>query len=224
MVATALLAFVRANLPTPPVRLLEIGAGDGALARALVAAGYEVVAINPGPAGPDVRPVSLHELDEPAGSFDAAVAITSLHHVEPLADSLRRLAQLLAPGGVLVLDEFDVGAFDERAAAWWLRQRQTLGAAERASAKELVDEHLAHLHRSSGSSPGSSRTFRSERRSTAPTSTAGTSTSPSAPTKKSRSRAPRSPRSAHDCSRGETRNRALARALVRDRGAPAGSL
>ena len=31
MVATDLLAFVRANLPAPPVRLLEIGAGDGTL-------------------------------------------------------------------------------------------------------------------------------------------------------------------------------------------------
>ena len=28
MVATELLAFVRANLPAPPMRLLEIGAGD----------------------------------------------------------------------------------------------------------------------------------------------------------------------------------------------------
>src|SRR4051812_31638030 len=31
MVASDLLAYVRANLPAPPVRLLEIGAGDGAL-------------------------------------------------------------------------------------------------------------------------------------------------------------------------------------------------
>ena len=146
MVATELLAFVRANLPAPPVRLLEVGAGDGALARALAQAGYEVLAIDPEPAGADVRPVALHELDEPAASFAAAVAITSLHHVEPLDDSLGRLAQLLEPGGVLVVDEFDVGAFDERAAAWWLRQRHALGAAEHASAEELVGEHRAHLH------------------------------------------------------------------------------
>ena len=35
MVANELLAFVRANLQAPPVRLLEVGAGDGALARSL---------------------------------------------------------------------------------------------------------------------------------------------------------------------------------------------
>ncbi len=146
MVAAALLAFVRANLPAPPVRLLEIGAGDGELARALADAGYEVLAIDPNPAGEDVRPVALHELDEPSGSFDAALAVTSLHHVEPLEDSVRRLGDLLEPGGVLVVDEFDVAAFDEQAAEWWLRQRRSLGRADNVSAEDLVGEHRAHLH------------------------------------------------------------------------------
>ena len=146
MVAVELLAFVRAHLPAPPLRLLEIGAGDGALARALADAGYEVLAIDQEPTGAEVRRVALHELDEPSASFDAAVAVTSLHHVEPLQDSIGRLAQLLKPEGVLVVDEFDVAAFDERAAAWWLRQRHALGAAEHASAEELVGEHRAHLH------------------------------------------------------------------------------
>jgi SAM-dependent methyltransferase len=140
------LAFVRANRPAPPLRVLEIGAGDGALARALAEAGYEVLAIDPQPAGTDVQPVALHELDEPSPSFDAAVAVTSLHHVEPLESSLARLAQLLEPGGVLVVDEFDIGAFDKRAAQWWLRQRHALGAADQANPEELVGEHRAHLH------------------------------------------------------------------------------
>src|SRR5436190_19807666 len=103
MVSTDLLAFVRANLPSPPVRLLEVGAGDGALARALAQLGYDVLAIDPDPAGADVRPVSLHELDEPHASFGAAVAVTSLHHVQPLEGSLTRLAELLEPGAVLVV-------------------------------------------------------------------------------------------------------------------------
>jgi SAM-dependent methyltransferase len=146
MVAPDLPAFVRANLPAPPSRLLEVGAGDGGLARALGDAGYEVVAIDPEPRGAEVRPVALHELDEPAASFDAALAVTSLHHVEPLEASLGHLAELLAPGAVLVVDEFDVAAFDTPAAEWWLRQRRELGAAEDSSAQELVDEHRAHLH------------------------------------------------------------------------------
>jgi SAM-dependent methyltransferase len=111
-------AFVRAVLPAPPARVLEIGAGDGTLADALAAAGYDVVAIDPASESPAVRRVALHELDEPP--VDAAVAVVSLHHVEPLGESFARLGALVRPGGVLVVDEIDFERFDERAARWWL--------------------------------------------------------------------------------------------------------
>jgi SAM-dependent methyltransferase len=143
---TDLLAFVRASLPPPPARVLEIGAGDGELAQALRDDGYGVLAIDPEPRGNDVQPLALIELDNAAVPFDAAVAVTSLHHVEPLEASIARLAEVLAPGAVLVVDEFDVGTFDEPAAEWWLRQRQALGGAPEKSAAELVTEHRAHLH------------------------------------------------------------------------------
>lgn len=137
---------MRANLPAPPARLLEIGAGSGGLALALRAAGYEVVAIDPGSESDGVRPVALADLDEPAGSFAAAVAIVSLHHVDPLEESCRRLGELVEPGGTLVVDEFDVGAFDVTAAAWWLEQRAALGDPPAKTAEELVAEHRDHLH------------------------------------------------------------------------------
>jgi SAM-dependent methyltransferase len=139
-------AFVRANLPEPPARVLEIGAGAGRLARALRAAGYDVVAIDPDPASDDVRAVALADVDEPAGSFAAAVAVVSLHHVDPLEDSFRRLGELVEPGGTLVVDEFDVGAFDLGAAAWWLEQRRALGEPQPETAEELVAEHRESLH------------------------------------------------------------------------------
>ena len=146
MVAADVRAFVRANLPAPPARVLEVGAGEGDLARALRAAGYDVVAIDPEPRGDDVRAVALHELDEPAASFDAAVAIVSLHHVEPLEESCARLTALLRPGAMLVVDELDVRAYDERAAGWWLRQRAALGARAGRTADELVADLRSHLH------------------------------------------------------------------------------
>jgi predicted RNA methylase len=76
MIAADLLAFVRASVPAPPSRLLEIGAGDGELARTLAEAGYGVLAIDPEPRGAAVRPAALHELDEPSASFDAALAVS----------------------------------------------------------------------------------------------------------------------------------------------------
>jgi SAM-dependent methyltransferase len=139
-------AFVRANLPEPPARVLEVGAGDGRLARALRAGGYDVLAIDPKSESDDVRAVALVDLDEPAASFAAAVAVVSLHHVDPLEDSCRRLGELVEPGGTLLVDEFDVAAFDLDAAAWWLAQRGALGEPQPASAEELVEEHREHLH------------------------------------------------------------------------------
>jgi SAM-dependent methyltransferase len=146
MVFTELRAFVRANLPEPPARVLEVGAGAGDLARALRASGYDVLAIDPKSDSDDVRSVALADLDEPAASFAAAVAVVSLHHVDPLEDSCRRLAELVEPGGTLLLDEFDVAAFDVGAASWWLEQREALGEPQAKSAEELVTEHREHLH------------------------------------------------------------------------------
>jgi len=146
MASADLRAFARANLPEPPARVLEIGAGSGRLARALRAAGYDVVAIDPGSDSDDVRPVALVDLEETDGSFAAALAIVSLHHVDPLEESCRRLGELLEPGGRLVVDEFDVGAFDVTAAAWWLEQRRALGEPQPKTAEELVHEHRDHLH------------------------------------------------------------------------------
>jgi SAM-dependent methyltransferase len=102
-------AFVRASLPPPPARVLEVGAGGGELATELRAARYDVLAIDPA-GGSGVRQVPLHLVDGPGGSFDAAVAVVSLHHVEPLEESCRRLGELVAAGGRLVVDEFGVFA------------------------------------------------------------------------------------------------------------------
>jgi SAM-dependent methyltransferase len=138
--------FVRAGLPPPPARVLEVGAGEGALARELAEAGYDVVAIDPESTTDDVLPVPLAALDEPDGSFDAAVAVVSLHHVEPLEPSCARLAEVLRSGAPLVIDEFDVAVFDEPAAAWLLEQRHAHGHAVDKTAAELVAELRAELH------------------------------------------------------------------------------
>jgi SAM-dependent methyltransferase len=113
------IAYVRSSLPPPPARVLEVGAGDGSLAAALREGGYDVVAIDPAGTEP-VLPVALADYEATPRSFDAAVAIVSLHHVVPLGHSLRHLAGLVRRGGRLVVDEFDGWAFDERAGAWWI--------------------------------------------------------------------------------------------------------
>jgi len=145
MVAQAVEEFVRASLPPPAARVLEIGAGDGELAARLGAAGYEVVAIDPAGEGA-VLPVPLLELDEPHASFDAALAVVSLHHVEPLEPSCRRLAEVVRPGGTLVVDEFDVGLMDEAAARWLLDRWRETGQERDRDPADMVAELRAHLH------------------------------------------------------------------------------
>jgi SAM-dependent methyltransferase len=135
------LDFVRSSLPAAPARVLEIGAGRGELAEVLRAAGYEVLAIDPSSEAPGVARVALLDVDEPARHFDAAVAVVSLHHVEPLAESCAHLAELVRPGGVMVVDEFDIPRFDERAAAWWSGHH-----AEHPDPERTAADLRGHLH------------------------------------------------------------------------------
>ena len=137
--------FVRASLPPPPARVLEVGAGEGDLAAALAGSGYDVVAIDPAGAG-DVLPVALLDIDEADASFDAAIAVVSLHHVEPFDPSCRRLAEVVRPGGTLVVDEFDVDRFDEPSAAWLLARWRETGQERDRDPADMVAEMRAHLH------------------------------------------------------------------------------
>lgn len=134
--------WVLAELPATPVRVLEIGCGAGSLARALDAAGHEVLAIDPvAPEGPIFRRLSLEELVD-AGSFDAVVASLSLHHIHDLRAAVDRIAAL-AP--LLLVNEFGWDLFDEATADWYEAQRRVLVAAGRqpkgGPAAEWEQEH-----------------------------------------------------------------------------------
>jgi SAM-dependent methyltransferase len=128
--------FVRGALPPAPARVLEIGAGDGELAAAL--GDHDVLAIDPKPQAEHVREAALLDVE---GSFDAAVSSVALHHVEPLEASLEHLAALVRPGGVLIVDELDVEALDERAVSWWIAHG---GNAEDPTA--VIDGMRHHIH------------------------------------------------------------------------------
>ena len=140
------LDFVLGALPPPPARVLEVGAGGGDLAADLADAGCDVLAIDPAATDGSVVPVALLDLDAPSASFDAAVAVVSLHHVEPLEPSCAHLATLVRPGGPLVVDEFDVAAFDAAAADWLCARRRELGRDVPEHRDEMIAELRGHLH------------------------------------------------------------------------------
>lgn len=110
--------YVLHRLPPPPLRVLEVGCGDqGGVTPRLVAAGYDVLAIDPrAPEGLHYQRIALEEFEpEP---FDAIVAGRVLHHVTPLGPALAKLAGL-AP--LLLADEFAWDRIDPPAQQWYER-------------------------------------------------------------------------------------------------------
>jgi SAM-dependent methyltransferase len=118
------LQFVTAHLPSAASRVLEVGCGDGRLARALDELGNRVVAIDPAaPEGAIFQAVSLEEFAA-AARFDAIVASRALHHIHDLAGALSKMQRLLVPGGRLVVIEHAFDRLDERTAGWYLEKRK----------------------------------------------------------------------------------------------------
>jgi SAM-dependent methyltransferase len=116
------LELIRAHVPAGS-RVLEIGCGDGELARALSKAGYVVTAIDPrAPAGEIFRRERLEDFDGDQ-QFDAIVASLSLHHVADLGVAVDKIARLLEPGGLLLLDEFAREGFVGETARWYHDER-----------------------------------------------------------------------------------------------------
>ncbi len=92
--------FVLGQVGDPPARVLEVGCGEGELARAMARAGHSVTAIDPrAPEGPIFRRVRIEEFSDPH-PFDFVVASLSLHHVEDLGRALDKVADSLCAGGL----------------------------------------------------------------------------------------------------------------------------
>jgi GrpB-like predicted nucleotidyltransferase (UPF0157 family) len=90
-----------------PARVLEIGAGEGELARMLVDIGYEVVALDRHLRSTfPIVESSFEEYEAPPKSFDCIVAQLVLHHVSDLRASLRKASSLLRHGGMLAVDDY----------------------------------------------------------------------------------------------------------------------
>jgi SAM-dependent methyltransferase len=113
-------AFAREQLPPVPAALLEVGCGDGELARELASAGYDVIGIDPhAPKGDIFESVSLEEFAG-TGPFDAVLANRSLHHIHDLGEALDKVAGLLRAGGTLIVHEHAWERMDEPTARWYL--------------------------------------------------------------------------------------------------------
>ena len=102
--------------------MLEVGCGEGELARVLDRAGHRVTAINPrAPEGPIFRRARIEEFSDP-DRFDHVVAILSLHHVEDLGLALDNVVELLRSDGTLLVIEFAWDRIDAATEEWVLER------------------------------------------------------------------------------------------------------
>jgi SAM-dependent methyltransferase len=94
-------------------RVLDVGTGEGQLARRIVALGAEVVGIDPTVAqiveararggGPGYARASATAIPIRSASVDAVVACLVLEHIEPFEPAIDEIVRVLAPGGHFVL-------------------------------------------------------------------------------------------------------------------------
>lgn len=111
--------LVRARLPAPPARVLDLGCGPlGGFVPFLHSTGYQATGVDPNaPDTPDYHRVEFEHLELPQ-RVDAVIASTSLHHVADPAAVIDRLARTLGDDGTLVVVEWAWETFDEATAHW----------------------------------------------------------------------------------------------------------
>jgi 2-polyprenyl-3-methyl-5-hydroxy-6-metoxy-1,4-benzoquinol methylase len=110
-----LLPKVRALLPLPPARIVDLGSGNGYLAGQLAAMGFEVVGVEPSPDGvanartmnPSVRFIQASMEDDLASmvgeGFDVVLASEVIEHLYLPRQLLRTAHRLLRPGGIALV-------------------------------------------------------------------------------------------------------------------------
>ncbi|MBF9073106.1 class I SAM-dependent methyltransferase [Streptacidiphilus fuscans] len=118
----ALWPFVKEQIPPGPGAVVEIGCGPlGGFVPLLHAKGHHTVGVDPSaPDGPSYRQVRFEDWQPGVGDVpvQAVVACLSLHHVDDIDALLARVAELMQPGGRLVVREWARERFDEATARW----------------------------------------------------------------------------------------------------------
>ena len=117
--------------------ILEVGCGDGQVARELVNRGYRVTGLDSDPdAIGKARVRGIHAIlgswpeYHSNASFDAIAFTRSLHHIDPLGEAVARARELLHPNGLILLEDFAREEVDEATVTWFA----TLLRSERARA------------------------------------------------------------------------------------------
>jgi SAM-dependent methyltransferase len=109
---TCLVEMVRNFPPEGKGPVFDVGGGNGFVAKGLMEAGWDVVLVEPGPAGarnakkrglPHVICATTHSAGFPSGTLPAIGVFDVVEHIEEDLGFLSHLWNLLMPGGMLYL-------------------------------------------------------------------------------------------------------------------------
>jgi len=141
--------FIKRFLPAECRRILEVGCGTGELAARLSNDGYLVVAIDSD--SDSVAAARRLRVDAriatwpnfAGGQFDAIFFTRSLHHIHPLAESIRHAAGSLVEGGLIIVEDFTYESADEKTLHWFASALRLLEATGLLSVDESLNKLLS---------------------------------------------------------------------------------
>jgi 2-polyprenyl-3-methyl-5-hydroxy-6-metoxy-1,4-benzoquinol methylase len=137
--------FVKAMIPHPRLKILEIGCGNGYLSLELARDGHDVVGLdlspeiiqvaertrNAHPPTPDFGELTYYCADittwqGPESHFDLVILNRTLHHLHQMPMTLAKVASLLTSEGRLVCQDYAYDRFSEQTASWMYGMQRLL--------------------------------------------------------------------------------------------------
>jgi len=141
--------FIQRFLSSECRRILEVGCGTGELAARLSKGGYSVVAIDSDDEsvaaarrlGVDARIARWPDFAD--HRFNAILFTRSLHHIHPLTESIKRAAESLVEGGLIIVEDFAYEAVDEKTLHWLASALRLFEATGLLSTNESLNKLLS---------------------------------------------------------------------------------
>jgi SAM-dependent methyltransferase len=118
--------FMLEHIAPKKLRILEVGCGNGELAKQLQDKGHQIIAIDSSIQAIEnakkmgvVNAIPAQWPDFEAEPFDLILFTRSLHHMHPLSPALLQAKRLLKSSGLLIVEDFAFSDVHQEAAEWF---------------------------------------------------------------------------------------------------------